>query len=231
MNALSPEDHRRINAAIAEAETRTAGEIFCIVQRHASEYRDTPLAWAAALALVGPAVLIPFGFSAAWFDWVPGLGGWTAGHASAAEGSAAQTLIYYAVVQAAVFLLAAAIISIRPLRTALTPGALKRERAHRAALEQFLAKGLHLTEGRTGVLIFASLGDRQAEVIADEGIYKKVKPEVWNEALSKLTAGMKAGQPADGFIGAIGLCGAVLAEHFPPGSQNPNEVPDTLVEI
>jgi len=231
MNALSPEDHGRINAAIADAETRTAGEIFCIVQRQASEYRDTPLAWAAALALVGPALLIPFGFNPSWFDWVPGLGGWTAGHASADEAVAAQTLLYYAGVQAVVFLLAAAIISIRPLRTALTPRALKRERAHRAALEQFLAKGLHLTEGRTGVLIFASLGDRQAEVIADEGIYRKVKPEVWNEALARLTDGLKDGRPADGFVAAVGLCGAVLAEHFPPGSQNPNEIPDTLVEI
>lgn len=231
MNALSPDEHRRINAAIAEAETRTSGEIFCILQRQASEYRDTPLAWAAAAALVLPALLIPFGFHAAWFDWVPFFGGWTAGHIAAEANTVALTLAAYAATQAIVFLAAALVVSIVPIRIALTPRALKRERAHRAALEQFLAKGLHQTSGRTGVLIFASLGDRQAEVIADEGIYSKVKPEVWTEALERLTDGLKRGSPADGFVAAVELCGGVLAEHFPPGSQNPNEVPDTLVEI
>ncbi len=231
MNVLSPEEHRRINAAIAEAETKTAGEIFCILQRQSSHYRDTPLAWAAGAALLLPAVLIPLGFHASWFDWVPGYGGWTAGHSAGEANTVALTLAAYVAVQAVVFLVAAVVVSIPGVRLALTPRALKRERAHRAALEQFLAKGLHLTSGRTGVLIFASLGDRQAEVIADEGIDARVRPEVWDEALARLTDGLRRGAPAEGFVGAVELCGAVLAEHFPPGSQNPNEVPDTLVEI
>lgn len=228
---LTPEDHARINAAIAKAETATSGEIFCVLSRQASEYRDTPLAWAAAAALILPALLIPLGFSPAWFDWVPFFGGWTAGHSAAAESTGAYTLIAYAAVQAVTFLLAALVVSIPSIKRALTPKSLKRERVHRAALEQFLSKGLHLTAGRTGVLIFASVGDRLAEVIADEGIYTKVKPEVWNEAVARLTDGMAAGRPADGFLSAIELCGGVLAEHFPPGTQNPNEIRDALVEI
>lgn len=231
MNVLSPDDHTRINAAIAKAETATCGEIFCVMARQASEYREVPFAWAAAAALVAPAFLIPLGFSPAWFDWVPGFGGWTAGHSAAAQATAASTLIAYAVTQAAVFMVAAFVVSIPPIRRLLTPRSLKRDRAHRAALEQFLAKGMHLTTGRTGVLIYASLGDRQAEVIADEGIYAKVKPEVWNEALHRLTEGLGAGRPADGFVAAIETCGAVLAQHFPPGAENPNEIPDGLVEI
>jgi putative membrane protein len=228
---LTPEDHKRINAAIARAETATSGEIFCVLARQASEYRDTPLAWAAAAALVAPALTIPLGFSPAWFDWVPLFGGWTAGHSAAADTTGAFTLIAYALTQAVVFLVAALVVSIGPIRRALTPRSLKRERAHRAALEQFLAKGLHLTAGRTGVLIYASLGDRQAEVIADEGIYAKVKPEVWSEAIARLTDGLGRGEPAEGFVAAVELCGAVLAEHFPPGGQNPNEIRDALVEI
>lgn len=231
MNVMSPEEHLRINAAIAAAETRTSGEIFCILQRQSSHYRDTPLAWAAGAALVLPALLIPLGFHAAWFDWAPGFGGWTTGHASGEANAVALTLAAYVAVQAVVFLVAALIVSIPSVRLALTPRSVKRERAHRAALEQFLAKGMHLTSGRTGVLIFASLGDRQAEVIADEGIYRKVQPEVWTEALNRLTDGLRRGAPADGFVAAIELCTRVLAEHFPPAALNPNEIPDAIVEI
>lgn len=228
---LTPEDHARINAAIARAETATSGEIFCVLSRQASEYRDTPLAWAAAAALILPALLIPLGFSPAWFDWVPFFGGWTSGHSAAADSVGTQTLMAYAAVQAAAFLVAALVVSIGPIKRALTPKSLKRERVHRAALQQFLSKGMHLTSGRTGVLIFASVGDRMAEIVADEGIYAKVKPEVWNEAVARLTDGMGRGAPADGFLAAIELCGGVLAQHFPPGSQNPNEIRDVLVEI
>ena len=231
MNVLTPDDHKRINAAIAKAEESTSGEIFCVMARQASEYREVPFAWAAAAALIAPALLIPMGFSPAWFDWVPGFGGWTAGQSTAAQATAAITLLCYAVTQAAVFMAAALVVSFGPVRRLLTPKSLKRDRAHRAAMEQFLAKGMHLTAGRTGVLIYASLGDRQAEVIADEGIYAKVKPEVWEQAVARLTEGLREGRPGDGFVGAIQLCGSVLAQHFPPGLADRNEIPDALVEI
>jgi putative membrane protein len=42
---------------------------------------------------------------------------------------------------------------------------------------------------------------------------------------------MKHGRIADGFIAAIEQCGAVLAEHFPPGTLARDELPNQLVEI
>ena len=42
-------------------------------------------------------------------------------------------------------------------------------RAHAEAMRQFFAQGLHKTEDRTGVLIFASAAERYAEIIADAG--------------------------------------------------------------
>lgn len=55
---ISQADRERIAEAIRAAETKTSGEIFCVIARHASDYRLVPLAWAAALALVVPAPLI-----------------------------------------------------------------------------------------------------------------------------------------------------------------------------
>jgi putative membrane protein len=98
-------------------------------------------------------------------------------------------------------------------------------------MRQFFAQGLHHTEKRTGVLIFASVAERYAEIIADAGINAKVMPDAWEGAVADLVAGLKEGRAADGFIAAIEQCGAILAEHFPPGALPRNELPNTLVEI
>jgi putative membrane protein len=50
-------------------------------------------------------------------------------------------------------------------------------------------------------------------------------------AIGALIAGIKQGRPGDGFVAAIERCGAVLAEHFPPGALNRDELPNRLVEI
>jgi putative membrane protein len=70
-------------------------------------------------------------------------------------------------------------------------------------MRQFFVQGLHKTEHWTGVLIFASAGERYAEIVADAGINEKVGPEVWDDAVDALVTEIKAGRPADGFIAAI----------------------------
>lgn len=226
---LTPADQARIAAAINRAETATSGEIFCVLAREVSSYRDISLGWAAAAALVLPLTLIPFGLDA---TWIPGLsGGWEIAHQAAKDVNTGRTLAAYALVQAAIFLTVLMMTSIPPVRRWVTPPSIRRTRVRNAAMRQFLAHGLHVTEGRTGVLIFAALSDHQVEVIADEGIHARVDSDVWADTAETLIRGMKAGTPVDGFERAIGLCGAVLAEHFPPGPKNPNEIADRLVII
>ncbi len=226
---LTPEVKGRIADAIAAAEATTSGEIFCVLARQVSSYRDISLGWAAAAALLLPLGLIPFGFDPAW---IPGLGdGWQAAHLSSTDVIVGQSLAAYALIQSAVFLTAFLLTSIPGVRRMITPRSVRRARVRRAAMEQFLAHGLHVTQARTGVLIFAALSDHQVEVVADEGIYSKVDHAVWADAVEALAKGMKQGDPAVGFEVAIGLCGAVLAEHFPPGASNLNEVEDRLVLI
>ncbi|WP_417232731.1 TPM domain-containing protein [Brevundimonas sp.] len=226
---LSATDHARISLAIAEAETRTSGEIFCVLAERVSSYRDISLGWAAAAALILPLALVPLGFSAAW---LPGFAdGWEVAHLAAREVTVGRTLAAYAIVQAAVFLTVFLLTSIPVVRRAVTPRAVRRARVRRVALSQFLAHGLHMTEERTGVLIFAALSDHQVEVIADEGIHTRVDREVWAGAVEVLVRGLRANRPVDGFEQAIDLCARILAEQFPPGTRNPNEIADRLVVI
>ncbi|WP_296165906.1 TPM domain-containing protein [uncultured Brevundimonas sp.] len=224
---LAPDMYERIATAIAEAETHTSGEIFCVMAQQVSSYRDVSLGWAAAAALILPLALIPLGMDP---SWVPGLAdAWQAGHLAFTDVAVAQNLSAYALIQAATFIVVFLLTSIQPVRRWVTPRQVRQARVRKAALQQFLAHGLHVTEARTGVLLFACAADRQVEVIADKGIHSRVEPEVWADAVQALAQGLKAGDPVDGFQTAIGLCGDVLARHFPPRPLNRNEIADKLV--
>ena len=226
---LNAAEHARVASAIAAAEARTSGEIFCVLAGRVSSYRDISLAWAAAAAFLLPLALIPLGFDA---NWVPGLSvSWEAAHLAALDLSIGRSIAVYAVFQVAVFLAVYLLLRIPFLTRLTTPRGVRRERTRQAAMHQFLAHGLHVTEHRTGVLIFAALADRQIEVIADQGIHARVDQTVWADAVEVLTDALAKGRAVEGFEQAIALVGGVLAEHFPPRPRNPNEVPDRLVEI
>lgn len=226
---LTDEDHARVSTAITAAERGTSGEIYCVIARQVSTYRDVSLAWAAGAALLAPLLLIPLRFDPAWF---PGIGdSWEAAHMAARDVTIARALTAYAIVQAAVFLGVFLLTSIPAVRRLVTPRNVRRARVRQVALQQFLAHGLHVTTERTGLLIFAAMEDHQVEIIADEAIHSRVDPEVWADAVAALTGALRANRPVEGFEASISLCGQTLARHFPARPHNPNEVPDRLVVI
>jgi putative membrane protein len=99
------------------------------------------------------------------------------------------------------------------------------------ALRAFHEEGLQRTAEGTGVLVFASLLERQAVVLGDHGIHARMGEEGWDEAVRVLAAGLRRGAPGDGFVEAIERCGARLEAHFPrePAAAPPrNELPDAL---
>jgi len=197
---LGREDHEMISAAIHAAETRTSGQIVCVLAHASSDYAHVPVLWASLLALIAPWPMIYF------TPW-------------------SVQRIY--LIQLAVFVAASFILSYAPLRFALVPRAVRRARAHRAALEQFVIRRIAHTRNRTGVLIFVSLAERYARIIADEGIAQKVPASEWQAAIDVLVSHMRDGRIAQGFAGAIERCGAVLAAHA-PSDGSPNELPDRL---
>lgn len=228
--ALSSTDLAAIEGAIRDAEARTRGEIYCVVTEQSGDYGETPLAWAAGVALLGPALLLLGGVHVSAPDL---FGVWTAAQVGqVAERAAREALIGAVVLQAVLFVATLVLVALPPVRRALTPRPFKRERVRRRALEQFAAKNLHLTRERTGVLIFVSFSERMAELIADEGIAAHVEPKVWDQAMAALTDGLRRGDPGAGLSAAVGLCGEVLAERFPLDlGDNPDELPNTVVVL
>ncbi|MHB9880475.1 TPM domain-containing protein [Pacificimonas sp. ICDLI1SI03] len=221
--ALSHEDHVRVSQAIGAAEQMTSGEIFCVFTEGADDHVVVPLGLAALSALLLPPLLLWFGvLDPAWVDL-----GWSAGGAAGVR----ETVTLMVAASAILFALTWLIVSLGKIRYRLAPASLREFAVHRAAMEAFLSHGIHLTEGRTGVLIFLSRLDRHAEIIADEGIYTKVDETIWGDTVSAILSHARSGDIAGGFVAAVENAGNVMAEHFPPGAEKPNELPDRLIEV
>jgi putative membrane protein len=197
---FTKEQYEAVSAAIREAEQKSSGQIVCVLARASSAYAHIPLLWASALALITPWPLI---------DFTP----WSVQR------------IFLA--QLVVFLVAAVAFSWMRLRLLLVPRAVQRARAHHAAIEQFVIRRVAHTKNRCGILIFVSLAEHYARIIADEGIAQKVPGSEWQTAVDALVTHMRDGDITAGFTAAIERCAAVLAAHAPPDGS-PNELPDRL---
>ncbi|EKF18653.1 TPM domain-containing protein [Nitratireductor pacificus] len=207
---LSAEEHARVTAAIGAAERGTSGEIYCVLARDSDSYLyPACLMVAIAILILGP--LLAIGLHTWWIDVGP---------------------VLFASAQLAAFAAAALLVVALPgLRAWLVPRALKYRRAHDNAQKQFLAHNIHVTEHRTGVLIFVSLAERYVEVVADREIDACVDQSVWNETVAMLLAHGRRATLADGFVEAVARVGAVLGEHFPAQAGDRNEIDDRLTEI
>jgi putative membrane protein len=81
------------------------------------------------------------------------------------------------------------------------------------------------------VLIFVAVAEHHVEIIADHGIDAVVPPGTWDEAVARFIEQVRAGKVADGFIATIALVGERLAEHFPGTADDPDQLPNRLIEI
>lgn len=220
---LTEADHARVTAAVTAAETSTDGEIVTIVANRSDSYHDVALHWALLAMFLALAVVatVP--------DFFLGLldraDGWTHDYS---RGALLGLLLMSL---AAVFLLWRVILAWMPLRLALTPRATKARRVRRRALAFFAVTTERRTEARVGVLLYLSLAEHQAEIVADAAIHGRVTPECWGEAMAALVEAVRDGRPGDGMAAAVERIGAVLAQHFPKTLSDRNELPDRLIEL
>ncbi len=208
--SIAAEDHARIAEAIRQAEAETSGEIYAVLARSSDDYFYVA-GFAAACGVLLTAVILAFLAHWFWFDISLPLFG-------------LAMLAAFASVMAALW-------AVPALRLPLTPRRIRYRRAHLNALQQFMAHNVHLTERRTGILLFVSMAERYAEVIADAGIHAHVRQEEWNAIVATLVGHASRAAIAEGFVEAIGQAGTLLKSHFPAGAHDVNELDDHLVEL
>jgi putative membrane protein len=221
---ISASDHARVSAAVAAAEARTAGEIVTVVADRSDGYSDIAFAWAALVSFTSLALYALFpDILLGKLEWLAG--GWN--H----EWTDRELLGIATGLAVLSFLAAWALLHWQRLRFALIPAPIKTARALGRAIDLFKVGAERRTHGRTGILIYLSMREHRAEIVADEAIASKVPPETWGEAMAAMLAEIRQGRCADGMIAAVERVGAVLAEHFPRAEDDRNELPDRLIEI
>jgi putative membrane protein len=226
---LTASDHKRIAEAITEAESKSSGEIFCVLAHEVSRYREVPLLWASVAALAGPPLLVLLGLRRlALADM---FSSWSDDSLRMVEGLIVRVLTTYSLLQAGLFLIVALIVALPSIRRVMTPRFLKRHRVRQLARHHFVASGARLSHAEPHILIYASLADRQVELVAHNAIHKAVGEGPWNAAVAAVTAGMKSGKPADGFVRAIEICGQALATHFPSTGPVKNQLSNEILEV
>lgn len=197
---LGEEEQARLAAAVARAETGTAGEIRVLVStRPLVDHVPYALHWAGAAALLAPwllAFLLPM---------------------TVAQVLALQGGVLVALGSALVF---------TPLGRRCVPAAVERAAARHAALDHFLGLGIHQTRRRTGVLIFVAVPEHRVEVVADEAIHARVGTAAWEDVCARVLAGARDGRLIDGIEAGVTEAGRLLALHVPSAPDDTDELPD-----
>lgn len=219
---LTGDDLQRVTEAVAKVERESDGEIVTIVARRSDAYHDVALHYAVLAMLLVPAwwAVVPQG----WIDgWTATLLGWN----EELTRPVVMLLMFAKLILA--FLFVRLLLNWRRLRMWLTPGRTKSRRVHRRAVELFRSSCELKTRGRTGVLIYLSLEEHRAEIVADRAIAEKVEPEVWGEAMAVLVDQVRQGRAGEGLALAVGKVGEVLAPILPPTLGNPDELPNRVI--
>ena len=99
---------------------------------------------------------------------------------------------------------------------------------HEFALKNFYELGMDKTKGKCGVLLFISLGERAFQIVADEGIHKRVSDRYWDEHAATLGAHFKDKRFCDGICEVVRGIGKKLAEEFPHHRGDTNELPNDV---
>lgn len=201
---LSKEDHDRIAIAIRAAEAKTSGEIVCVLAQTSSHATGLPIFIAAVAALATPWLLTIL---------------------------TSMTVYRILVLQIIVFLVLLMLFCLPRVRVALMPHRARRAFAYRVAMEQFVSRGLARNKDQSGILIFVSLAERYARIIAGSEIAARVPQTRWQAAVDALIAHMRNGRIADGFIAAIDMCDDELAKHFPRTDASRNDLPNRIYLI
>lgn len=222
---LSPRDHELVAAAIRDAETRTDGEVAVVVAPESDSYADAVLHWSLLVALLPLAFFATFPdllhratslLHEPWGDEAPPL---------------RLIMLVLLLLTVAAFLIAWAILRMPSVRVAVTPHATRVRRCRRRAIMLFQVGTERRTASRTGVLLYLSMAEHHAEIVADASIQSKISGDEWGEAMLALLEGIRGGQPGQGIANAVARIGDVLATHFPHTGTDPNEMPDRLIQL
>jgi putative membrane protein len=217
---FSDEQRAQINQAVAEAESKTSAEILPVVATASGRYdrpEDIVGLWLAMIGLIVTWALLPTSHaeSGSW----GGTPGWA-------------KLLVMVVVAVAGFVLGAVIASrVHWLRRLFTPRQQMRDEVAARARAVFFDGRVHHTSGATGLLVYVSLYEHMAAVLADQNILDKLGQNAVDELCGVLTASLHEAHPAEAICRTVTATGERLAPVLPRADDDVDELPNALVTL
>ena len=203
-NFLSEDEQRQVEACVREVEAETAAEVVPYIAAASHHYPRAELAGSMAAAVFAALIVSLLLDQSLWAFLIT---------LAATQVLAQQLLRRYPALK-------------RPF---LSPAEVDEE-VEEATIKAFYQNGLYRTRDATGIIIYISVYEHRAWVLADEGIDARVDPAVWQQVVDDLTTGIKAGQRAEALCTAVARCGELVREHFPRRADDENELSDLIVE-
>lgn len=216
---LTAEDLQRVNEAVAAAEAKTSAEIVPVVAAVSGRYdrpEDIVGVWTSIAALALAWWLLPE-------------------HARPGDWGALPAWAYLLILMLSVvagFVVGAVIgAHVDWLRHLFAPAQQMRDEVLLQSRQVFFDSRVHHTAGRTGLLIYVSLFERMAAIVADEAVVEKLGQPALNELRDHLTAALAKQRLGDAICDTIAAAGARLAGVLPRAEGDVNELPDALVML
>jgi len=207
---LTSGEYDQINAAVAAAEKKTAGEIVCMIQSASYHYPMSDVIGAATLALPAALALTPLVGGRLWLG--------------------TQNMWIFLSILVLAFAIGLWVVKYCPwIKRIFISDREIAEEVEEAAITNFFKHGLYRTKDGTGILIFISVFERKVWVLADRGIDAKVPSDHWQSVVAGITDGIRSKQAAASICLAIQTIGRTLAEHFPVAPDDTDELENVII--
>ncbi len=220
---FTEDDLKRINDAVADAESRTSAEIVPVVATASGRYdraEDIVGLWLGLLAMLVAWILLP-------------KGGHETGNFS--DAGSIHPLVKPIVLVAAMLagFVSGAIVASRTgwLRRLFTPRREMSDETLKRARQIFFDSRVHHTSGATGLLVYVSLYERMAAVLADGAILDKLGQPALDELCGQLLRDLSGGDITSAICSTITAAGEKLAPLLPRAEDDVNELPNGLVTL
>jgi putative membrane protein len=215
---FTPDDHKRITQAVVDAEAKTCAEIVPVVATSSGRYDRSEDVVGLWIGLIAVAVVWVLFQEVRTGDW--------------GEVKLAVSLPVVLGLVVGGWLLGVVIANAVPwLRRLFTPRREMREDVEKAARAAFFDSRVHHTAGSTGVLIYVSLFEHVATIVADQQVLEKIGQEKLNELCKQLTEGLRGKKYTDAFCATIDTLGTALGAVLPRQAGDKNELEDALITI
>lgn len=204
---LKPERVQLVEDAVKAAELKTSGEIVPMIVRRSSTVGHVPLLLMSILVSVFMILDGP-GWQYAWLG---------------------EHWAWYLLDGVVLLLVSTSLSRLEIVQRLLTTNADQTDQVEMRAELEFFESSVHVTDDATGVLLFVSLMEHRAVVLADKGIDAKVSSETWDEVCQLMIDGIRKGHVGLGLVAAIERCGEILAAEFPIEADDENELRNNLI--